>query len=332
MKVNPLLSIIVPIYNIENYIEKCVGSILEQDFDNYEIILVDDGSNDKSPIICDKYEQTSNKVKVIHKKNEGVSAARYDGISLAKGEYTLCIDGDDWIAPNSLNQIAEIITKTNAEIVCFGMYTGSKNGYVSSKFNYRKGIYNRKNIVDEIFPSLIQSEKASYFPPTLCCKVFKTELLKRYMLVNPLATIGEDSATTITCVYNANSLYITQKCFYYYRYNEASTTKSKSAFNWEWPQLAADHIRKNVDMDFGNFKEQMYRKITHDVFSVVASQFYLKMPYKAIIEHINSNLRDKKLYTEAISKCNFKHSARAFLMTLSLRKHLYFLIYIYSKR
>lgn len=332
MKNSVLFSVIIPVYNIENYIDKCVNSVLKQNFDDYEIILVDDDSIDKSPVICDKYKETSNKVKVIHKKNEGVSAARYDGIKFANGKYILCIDGDDWITTDCLNHIAKLISETNAEIVCYGMYTETQKGYIPNRFDYREGFYDKRDIINEIFPYLIQQKNATYFPPSLCCKAIKIELLKKYMLVNPLATIGEDGATVIPCVYNAASLYITQRHFYYYRYNDNSATKSKSAFNWKWPQIVSEHISNNIDIDFGDFREQLCRKTTHDVFSVVASQFYRNEPYKTIVRDISCHLDTTKLYADSILDCSFKNSIKAFLMTLALRRRLYFLIYLYSKR
>lgn len=99
------LSIIIPVYNLENYISKCIDSILNQDFDDFEILIVDDGSTDTSLSICQIYAQKDKRIRVFHQKNSGVSIARNNGISNAKGEWICFIDGDDWIKENSLNKI-----------------------------------------------------------------------------------------------------------------------------------------------------------------------------------------------------------------------------------
>ena len=105
-------SIIIPVYNVEKYIEKCLISILEQSYSDYEIIVVDDGSKDKSGVICDEFSQKYNQITVIHIPNGGVSNARNIGISKATGEYYWFIDSDDYIKPNSL----EIIARSYAEV------------------------------------------------------------------------------------------------------------------------------------------------------------------------------------------------------------------------
>jgi glycosyltransferase involved in cell wall biosynthesis len=104
-----LVSIIVPIYNVEKYIEKCVKSILEQDYKNIEVILVDDGSPDGSPKLIDKFKKMDSRVIVLHKPNGGVSSARNAGIDIAKGEYILFIDGDDWIESDYVSYFINLV-------------------------------------------------------------------------------------------------------------------------------------------------------------------------------------------------------------------------------
>ena len=101
----PQISIIVPVYNSEKYLGACIDSILSQSFRDIELILVDDGSRDSSPRICDDYAQKDGRVKVIHKANGGVSAARNDGLDIAKGEYVTFIDSDDWVEREFLSTI-----------------------------------------------------------------------------------------------------------------------------------------------------------------------------------------------------------------------------------
>ena len=150
------------------------------------------------------------------------------------------------------------------------------------------------------------------------------------VLANENVTIGEDGACVIPCVFHANSMYISKECFYFYRYNSESATKGKKVFNWDWPKLVANHIENRIDINYGDMQRQLYRKITHDIFSVVVSQFNRKEKYSFIVKDINKHL-DDKVYKEAIQKCEFEGSIKARIMMIVLKKRIFFPIYMYSK-
>ena len=114
------LSIIMPVYNVKNYIRKCIESVLEQKFIDYELILVDDGSNDGSGVICDEYSKKDKRIIVIHQKNKGLSGARNSGINIAKGEFIGFIDSDDWIHKNMYYDLVNIAIKEKSDIVQCG--------------------------------------------------------------------------------------------------------------------------------------------------------------------------------------------------------------------
>lgn len=119
----PLFSIIVPIYGVEKYLRNCLNSILNQTFHDYEVILVDDGSKDDSPKICDEFVSIDFRFKVIHKTNGGLVSARQAGVHLAKGKFIVCVDGDDWIGLNYLKSFAEIIIKHKPDVIVCGRTT-----------------------------------------------------------------------------------------------------------------------------------------------------------------------------------------------------------------
>ena len=112
-----MISIIVPIYNVEAYLERCVQSIFNQTYDNYELILVDDGSPDRSGEMCEQYAKQDNRVKVIHKENGGLSDARNAGLEVAKGEHIVFVDSDDWLAPHYLEYLLKTAEETESDIV-----------------------------------------------------------------------------------------------------------------------------------------------------------------------------------------------------------------------
>ena len=115
----PLLTVVIPVYNVEKYLKRCIESILIQEWKNYDILLVDDGSTDNSPQICDDYAKAYEFISVIHKKNGGLSAARNTGISHAEGEYVYFPDSDDWIEPDTFMALAEVVESQKFDIISF---------------------------------------------------------------------------------------------------------------------------------------------------------------------------------------------------------------------
>lgn len=330
MNDKPLFSVIIPVYKVEKFIYDCVLSVQKQSYKNIEIILVDDGSPDLCPEICDNFANEDSRIKVIHCENGGAAAARKQGCNSASGQYVLFLDGDDWLSTDCLSVLEEQVRESSADIICFGMYYGDGKKYKKVPVDYRYGYYSKSDIESEIFPSLIQKSDVTYFMPSLCGKAIKKELFRNYALVDRRCTIGEDGACVIPCVFHSESMVILEDCFYYYRYNFESTTKGKRIIDWSCPEIIFDHIVKHIDVDVADFKDQLKRKLTHDLFTVTVSQFYRSEPYKNIINDIKNNLNNE-LYKDAIANSTFADSLLATLMKLSLKKHLFPLLYIYSK-
>ena len=124
-KNNFLISVIVPVYNVEKYINRCIDSILSQTYGYLEIILVDDGSKDSSGIICDAYKKIDSRIKVIHKENGGLSSSRNIGLDLCKGDYICFIDSDDWIAADTIEHLLLMITKYDGDCAQIGIKNAS---------------------------------------------------------------------------------------------------------------------------------------------------------------------------------------------------------------
>jgi glycosyltransferase involved in cell wall biosynthesis len=119
-KVSPLISVIIPVYNVEKYVAHCIDSVITQTYQNLEIILVDDGSKDSSAAICDEYERKDGRIVVIHKENGGLSSARNAGLDIAKGEWIAFVDSDDWVSPETYEEMMRALTETDAEIATCG--------------------------------------------------------------------------------------------------------------------------------------------------------------------------------------------------------------------
>ena len=162
----PKISVIIPVYNVEKYLNRCVDSILNQSLQDFEIILVNDGSTDSSPKICDEYAQQDERIRVIHKQNARVAAARNDGIKVAQGEFISLIDSDDWIEPTMLEEMYSTATQFGCDFVmCDFTKKGKEVEYTVSQ-PIGEGFYDRERIEKELFKCLIMFDNIE-FPPTI---------------------------------------------------------------------------------------------------------------------------------------------------------------------
>lgn len=214
----PKLSIIVPIYNSEQYLHQCLDSILVQSFGDFELILVNDGSTDRSGIICDHYARRDSRVVVIHSENRGVVTARRTGVDRAQGEYTAFVDSDDWLDGDFYRGIFENTGGTSADIlICSRVHRAA--GCVQTTA-FPPGFYNREKLESSIFPQMIYDMASQRYriTPTLWDKLFRTELLREvYAGVDPGITLGEDAVCTYPCIARSNSLLILDNsaCYHY---------------------------------------------------------------------------------------------------------------------
>ena len=135
---NPLISIIVPVFNVKNYIEKCILSLINQTYENIEIILVDDGSSDGSEIVCDKFQSKhKNTIKVIHQKNQGLSVARNVGLENASGEFVCFVDSDDYVEPTMLETLFNSLSFANADISICSFFEENENNKTLHTVNFK---------------------------------------------------------------------------------------------------------------------------------------------------------------------------------------------------
>jgi len=227
---NLLVSIIVPIYNVELFLEECIQSIINQSYKNIEIILVDDGSKDKSKDICDKYVFIDSRIKVIHKKNNGLISARKSGLEKSSGEYILYVDGDDWIEPDLVDYYLTNALKYNADIV-ISSHMENLAGRIEFLFNtIPPGFYNKENLISNVYPKMLFSGKFSQFGifSYIWGKLYRKKILMpNQMNVCEKIFIGEDAACLYPTLIDAESLVILEKPFYHYRQRVDSLIKTK---------------------------------------------------------------------------------------------------------
>lgn len=324
------ISVVVPIYKVEAYLEECIESIIHQSYNNLEIILVDDGSPDRCPEICDEYALKDSRIVVIHKENGGLVSARKAGAKRATGNYVCCIDGDDYIAEDYIKKMAEAAEESNADVVCCGCCFVSEEEKSNHPIPFRPGVYDRLSIEKDIFPFLIQSEDGRYFPLTLCMKAIRSSIyIPAQLRVDPDIICGEDQACAIPCIYKSNCVVILKDCLYYYRQHGNSVTKKSSA-PWNGFLKWMEHIRAEIDLSQYDFQEQFYRRVVHEFYSVSKSQFLRDEPYKVIRDdiHKHSNI---PLIREAVKNAHFTGSIKMKLIMLALKNQWVYPIYVAAK-
>lgn len=323
-------SFIVPVYNTEKYLVQCLNSILSQSFKDFEVLLIDDGSTDSSPKICDEYSKEDQRIKVIHKKNEGVSIARQVGIENSTGEYVTFVDSDDWVSTELLSSFHRIIKNYSPDVVCCDYIDSNNVKHIS---NIRKGFYNKNQIITELYPILIHGVNNQSFPPMLWSKAFKRNLYKKNEVKNVKIVMGEDGACVRPCIYNSNSIYYSDNFLYFYRINDNSVTQRISPLPWDGPYLVSSHLKNHINYYEYDMEAQIFRYTIHALFNVAISQFGKKLSYTKISREIRNNI-SKRAYREAAEKCNFTNSISCKIAKISIKYKLVgvmYLAYIYKK-
>lgn len=239
MKNNALVSVIVPVYKVEKYLNQCVTSIVHQTYKDLEIILVDDGSPDTCPQLCDKWSLKDERVKVVHKPNGGLSDARNAGLSEATGEYVLFIDSDDWISLNMVSDLVEIMEKENADMSICQFANVFSDGRIeaNSLFNESNLILDRK----EAFDLLIEDTMLTNH---VWRKMYKRSLINSNVF--PKGKNYEDIYAMPSLLKNCSKIVCTNKIEYFYRQNNAGIIQNKSISNYQDQIDALEYSKKEI--------------------------------------------------------------------------------------
>jgi glycosyltransferase involved in cell wall biosynthesis len=258
----PLISVIVPIYNVAVYLHQCIHSIYLQSYKNLEIILVDDGSTDESRIICETFARRDNRVIVINKENTGLVSARKSGLVQATGEYVLNVDGDDWLALDCIEKLVANSLNGAADIVLAGFYREFVGKEVVFTPSMPQGLYSKDKIEKLIFPSMIFNlNSACHGVATYSWgKLFKRELLKKYQLKVPDSiTIGEDTVVTYPALADADLLSVIHNPVYFYRQRSRSMLKKSASSDVELFAInrMCDFLITQMGSSNFDFKEQI---------------------------------------------------------------------------
>lgn len=341
---NPLVSIIIPVYNTAKYLDNCIQSICDQTLLDWEMILVDDGATDESPRMCDEWVKKDPRIHVIHKENEGLGFTRNAGLTLAKGEFVCFLDSDDTLDSETLEYCASGLQNENADACFYGRKTQDRDGsFTVNKQIPDKLVYVGEEVKKEfaqIYIGKLPTENnTSYIQASACCCMYRHEIIKNYHLtfMSERVCLSEDTFFNLDFCDHAKKVLIIPKDFYNYTYNANSLTKSYNPNKINQTKAYIEYLRK-------------YRDVYKDMDRVderIAYSFYIyfrhAMEYEVKAWQINGILRTYKrirelcrdeFLTEQVKKVSAiaLDKKRRLFVSLFLHKQAFLLMAYYMKK
>jgi len=294
----PLLTVVIPVYNVEKYLDRCLKSILIQEWKNYDIILVDDGSTDRSPQICDDYVKAYDFISVIHKENGGLSEARNTGLSQAKGEYIYFPDSDDWLEPDTFIALAEALESQKFDIISFNreFVKGEEDVIISDPVETQ--VFNGKD-------AFVHMLKHSYITGFANDKIYRKSLFVDHDILFPKGKYYEDLGTNYKLFLSAKKVYATNQKYYHYLIdNPDSITQSwnekkfRDMFEFYKEVFYSDFVRSQLNQEELHISQLYYvNGLTH----ILASLYKAKLHkhYGEITSEVKQELEKNKMtYSE----------------------------------
>jgi len=309
---NELISVIVPIYNVEDYLDDCIKSILNQTYENIELILINDGSTDNCEAICKKYEKNDKRVKYYFKENGGLSSARNYGIEKSNGKYYMFIDSDDYIDSDMVEKLYDAIVKNKVDIACCGKYLEYKNETILVN---SKGDFFCDNI-----ESLRRILRIDNIDTSCCDKLFDSKLFQNIRF--PEGRLFEDLGTLYKIIDISNGLYHIHFPLYHYRKHDNSIINSK--FNPK--KLDSIYFRKEIH----EFVLKKYPQLKSDselfYFPILINDTFKCYALKLNNEYeIFKNEIKKYICDILFSKICFKFKMKALLIYFNISPIAYFI-------
>lgn len=244
---NYKLSVIIPVYNVEKYLKQCLNSVTAQEYNSFEVILVDDGSTDNSGAICDEFANTDSRIRVIHQKNIGHTGARQNGFLASTGDYILMIDSDDWIEEDMFRCMMEKALADDVDIVQCN-YRSVKDGMEDNQIPvFQEGFYGKSRLEQEVYPKMIYAGGYYSFgiAPNMWNKIWKRSLMEKHLFrIDRKIRSGEDGLFTFACFWEAQKVWILNTCFYNYRSRAVSMCRITDDRRLEQNHILFDYYNK----------------------------------------------------------------------------------------
>ena len=326
-KNRPEISVIIPVYKVEAYINRCVTSVLNQTMGGIEIILVDDGSPDGCPAICDAYAGKYENIRVFHKKNGGLSSARNVGIKNAEGKYIFFLDSDDWLDDNGLERLYRVAEETGVDFVRFrSIRSGWPNKpehtptVVEQARELSGGYYSKERIEKEIYPRLLATSQLTLGPIVGAWgSLYRSSLLKdNQILFNEKIRYSEDIPFSTQVLLHTDSFWFVDEAgTYHYWYNKNSISKSAKKDRWISCRNIILDAQQQVK-DRKEFEKQLNYLRWHCIFLALNERKYLP-DLKAKTEYCRKILKDPMIGDAYIRNGDFDISRKQKMMMILVR-------------
>lgn len=304
-----IISVIVPVYNTEQFLPRCIQSILGQSYADMEIILIDDGSKDTSGLICDHFSDIDRRIRVIHTENKGVSAARNTGIDSAVGDYITFVDSDDWIDPDMYERMMQIAIEKDCDVVLCDCIKEDNERKRIYSHEIRSGYYNDAQLKKEYYPHLLMMENIEY--PATISNWLMLYRVKQSNQACPAASVrylegirySEDLLFGAEIMLHAKSFYYMKDCaFYHYRLHENSATQRFIVDKWDdYMRLYAAIRERIVSMDY-DFRSQMYKALLFFIYNaageIIRSRMLSTKKKTKLINRILTTEEVKRMFKE----------------------------------
>ena len=322
---NDLISIVIPVYNVEKYLEKCIKSIINQTYKNLEIIIVDDGSPDNCPKMCDEFARKDKRIKVIHKENGGLSDARNAGINIAKGKYITFIDSDDYISNDYVEYMYNLIKIYNAQIATCEV----EIVYLEKERTYNTEYIENIEVLNprDFFYNMLFAKKSDV---TACAKLYETRLFEKIRY--PKGIVYEDTATTYKLIEECEKIVTgNKKCYFYF--TRPNSISKISGFN----SNELDYIKNTNEMleylknKYPDLEQAIDRFDLYANFRILRLLLFTKPRNKEMEKDIFKKIKNKRIKVLKY-KDTPKRDKIAIILSFFGLSIFKFSWYIYSKK
>lgn len=331
-----LVSIIIPVYNVENYLPACLDSVINQTYHNIEILLVDDGSTDGSGIICDKYAAKDNRIRVLHQNNSGVAIARINAFNISTGSLIMFVDADDYIDVYTVEKMINVLLLYNVDMVTCQNYEVSNNQLTKAIIRPEPGLYDRVHI-EELLKTIFLFDKRigmAGITGYLCTRLIKRKFVMSALQAGFGMLHSEDQVGLFQLLNKINTMYVMKERLYYYVMRNGQATKAYNESYWDNFKIYFDRFK---ELDTNNYLSKQY-----PVRAFMMLKMLVKMEFenkhvsalqriKNVKKHYSSPLFKMAMETDE-GMMNTKDKLHYLLLKYKLIELYYVLIYINNYR
>ena len=326
----PLVSVIIPVYNVESYLKECIESVICQTFSNLQIVLVDDGSTDNSGAICDEYALKDTRISVIHKENQGLGAARNTGMQIATGKYIIFLDSDDYWDVNTIEQLVNVAEKDKLEVVVFSAepFLDGMTGDYSGR-SYTHSVQN--NVVKNGRDSLSVAINNSEYYEQACLRLYLLDYIRNYKLKFEEGVLHEDISFSFLAYFYAERLMCLGDRFYHRRYRPGSImTSGKLVQSSHGYKIAIEALLDQSDDKSLNNKDKalFFRHIRSCICSIYKNFRATKKNDKSHAKCNESRMIIRETNSTIRKACRVKHGLPFFYRIVFYNFHIGYLFWL----